>query len=571
MNLCHMCQKHWWCIGLKRLNSLNILPTVQQFSILHNTSPTSVQQGIGDNTIIPVFVGFAPEQNTDVHINCNSSHLKRKVVSKSIICGQQFSPTSKTIYRNSLRNAKENEFIPIPLQQRLQKEFDWGVEPCLRALVEKYKTPDITATRLEKGITVKLCRTSAQHRLEKVTPSKLLTTRPSVSVVKHSLPNSILRTNNLLRLRLSSNYVFSRNCASTTFEDDSFVQKLRKDFQCLRQQNCKYFLKTEFAKVVKELIWPGDSLKHETSQIVEITAGAGVLTRHLLAGGVGNLIVIEKEPGLVPILKQLEAEPGKRYQVVAGDSFTVLRTLQSFKDACVDMSGIFEQKLSNENCPNVNEPVIKVVGSIANKMTERTNLYTLAVLQLQRFGVFKFGPVECNLLMFEKTYKTLTQGPTSYMVKYQAISVLMQIGFQMECLHTVSLSSLLFQEKAGKAKNDRICLVKLTPKMEMFNENNMTAEETSLFIYFVRNMMTKRKQNLLKILEVWAPGSSYICIDLGYNEHTRTGDVKAMDYLRLFTRILKMDSFNGHWIGEDIMDHWGMTDDIENSVLQDMY
>ncbi|XP_033125880.1 dimethyladenosine transferase 2, mitochondrial-like [Anneissia japonica] len=379
------------------------------------------------------------------------------------------------------------------------------------------------------------------------------------------------RTMNTLNLcqnlvRWPQYYGCCRSYVSSAYKDDSEVVNLRKKCRSLRQQNCKYILKTEFARTMREKIWPGDSLKHDNSQILEINAGAGVLTRHLLEGGVNNLIAIEKEPELYPVLNQLEAEEGKGYQVVTGDSFTVLRTLKSFKDANTDLSTIFEQKLGFKNWHR--EPVIKVIGSIALK-TERTNLYIISSLVLQKLGVFKFGPAEFNILMFQKTLETLTQGPTSNMSKYQAISVLMQIGFNIECLHTVGQSSIVLQEKFTKV--DNICLVKLTPRMELITENGLSAEEASLFIYFVRNLMTKRKQNLLQILEVWAPGSGYVLIDLGYNKHTRTGDVKAMDYLRMFTHILHLDSFNGHWIGEEIMDHSALTDDIENSLLQDMY
>ena len=53
----------------------------------------------------------------------------------------------------------------------------------------------------------------------------------------------------------------------------------------------------------------------------------------------------------------------------------------------------------------------------------------------------------------------------------------------------------------------------------------------------------------------WAPGHADIIHQFGYTDKTRTGDVQPSDLLRIYTSICQLESFNGSWMGEDVIEY----------------
>lgn len=59
------------------------------------------------------------------------------------------------------------------------------------------------------------------------------------------------------------------------------------------------------------------------SIVVEVGPGPGSITRSILERAVGNLVVVEKDERVLPILKQLASASEGRMKIVMGDIMTV--------------------------------------------------------------------------------------------------------------------------------------------------------------------------------------------------------------------------------------------------------
>ncbi|XP_022103189.1 dimethyladenosine transferase 2, mitochondrial-like [Acanthaster planci] len=351
------------------------------------------------------------------------------------------------------------------------------------------------------------------------------------------------------------------------------IEELREKYKCLRKtKKNRFVLRPELARLVVNKVWPDGNLAKEKALIVETSPGPGILTRQLLNSGAPQIVSLEREKPYLPGLGALASKATGRLRVMHADFFAMhYHGTKDLHPPLVRIDKVFE---GLKAVPWEADIPIKVIGSLPHR-NERTQAYLIASQLLERLSSFKYGRVQFNVFMSEGCYKVISQ-PAGNMSKYRALSALMQMSCDIELLHSEPQVSFRLPTSSGEAsrtnfsdKDLSLCLVRLTPKRDLFIKHQLSQHQAFVFVYFVRQVLAKRRQLMSKMIEAWAPGHGDIVHDFGYDKETLTGSVNPTDLLRIYMAICHLDSFNGSWMGEDMVGYASRVLDQEHGVEYD--
>ncbi|XP_071784154.1 dimethyladenosine transferase 2, mitochondrial-like [Asterias amurensis] len=405
--------------------------------------------------------------------------------------------------------------------------------------------------------TLSLCKVKVcQHAKTSSSPSV-----PKVS--HHSTLSSSLKDQDKLKCRpeLSERRFYSVRWASSqsalALPPAESLEKMRDRYKCLGRKKIRFVLDPDLAELMVDKVFPDGSLEKEKALIIETSPGPGILTRQLLNSGARRLLAMEREKAFLPTLGKVASHSDGRLRAMHADFFSMhYHGTSVIKPPIVRTPQVFE---GIEPVPWEADIPIKVIGSIPYKK-ERTHAYIITSQLLERLASFKYGRVEFNIFMSEACYDVMSQ-PAGNMFKYRALSALMQLSCDIQLLHKEPLTSFnpYFSGEQNNSisntKDQTLCLVRITPKRDLFINHHLSQQQAFIFVYFVRQLLVKRKQHLAKIIESWAPGHADIIHQFGYTDKTRTGDVQPADLLRIYTSICQLESFNGSWMGEDVIEY----------------
>uniref|UniRef100_A0A8B9EF04 rRNA adenine N(6)-methyltransferase n=1 Tax=Anser cygnoides TaxID=8845 RepID=A0A8B9EF04_ANSCY len=221
--------------------------------------------------------------------------------------------------------------------------------------------------------------------------------------------------------------------------------------------------------------------------------GPGILTRTLLNAGV-RVVALESHSVFLPNLQSLENSLDGQLKVIYGDFFRLDPLVTGpVKPPAVCSDQLFEA-MGIAAVPWRADVPVKIFGILPQKK-ERNTLWRLLFILYEGSSIFRYGRVELNIFISEKEYKVLTAKPGESRA-YQALSVLCQVGCEIQLLHMVSL---LYQLTCSCYKcwlpNDHLCLVRLTPQRDLFS-GGLKPVNSATFIFMVKQCLAKRKSRL---------------------------------------------------------------------------
>ncbi|KAJ7396409.1 hypothetical protein BTVI_145515 [Pitangus sulphuratus] len=143
---------------------------------------------------------------------------------------------------------------------------------------------------------------------------------------------------------------------------------------------------------------------------------------------------------------------------------------------------------------------------------------------------------------------------------YQPLTVLAQIGFEIELLHMEPWSSFTTNLKSGnlavpKSKwlpNDHLCLVRLTPQKNLFT-GGLKPTNATTFIFMVKQCLAKPTSRLSDRLNSWSlDNGGELLKALEIPENAIMRDLYPEDYRRLFETLQNSSMFTETWFYDEV-------------------
>uniref|UniRef100_A0A8C2F499 rRNA adenine N(6)-methyltransferase n=1 Tax=Cyprinus carpio TaxID=7962 RepID=A0A8C2F499_CYPCA len=292
--------------------------------------------------------------------------------------------------------------------------------------------------------------------------------------------------------------------------------------------------------------------------IFECNPGPGVLTRALLNRGAQRVVALESDTNFLPDLKDLERKLDGQLDVVHCDFFK----LDPLGHGSMKPPVMYSEKLFSElaisEVPWTADVPVKIVG-IFSQRNEKNILWKLIYNLFERRSIFHYGRVELIMFISQKEYAKLVTRPRDYR-NYQAFSVLWQMACDIELLHEVRLFIINYGSLLPLSRNnlssqcDKLCLVRITPREDLFN-SHLTPLNGSTLVLMVKQCLAKRKSRLIEQINSWSPGSgSELISKLSFLDDTMTGDVYPDEFKRLFELMEQSGNFTQSWLYEEMLE-----------------
>ncbi|XP_028902887.1 dimethyladenosine transferase 2, mitochondrial isoform X3 [Ornithorhynchus anatinus] len=267
--------------------------------------------------------------------------------------------------------------------------------------------------------------------------------------------------------------------------------------------------------------------------VFECNPGPGILTRALLQTG-ARVVALESDAAFLPHLQSLKNSLDGQLEVVHCDFFALDCNSEILKPPAMLSEHLFEG-LGIQEVPWTADIPVKIVGFLPSRREPHT-LWRLLYSLYQRLSVFSYGRIELNMFLSEKEYTRLVSKPNEK--KYQALSVLWQIACDIELLHMESPSNL--------------CLVKMTPRKDLFSES-LTPLNSTFFFHLVKQSFVKHKFKLMDNLNLWNPfDGENILKRLKRQEDDTFNSLFPHEFKYLFEAMEGSQSFSQMWLFENV-------------------
>ncbi|XP_061881890.1 dimethyladenosine transferase 2, mitochondrial [Entelurus aequoreus] len=326
-----------------------------------------------------------------------------------------------------------------------------------------------------------------------------------------------------------------------------------------RARTCKkgrrFLVDPDLATLVADHLGP--DLHNDKTIIFECHPGPGVLTKTLLNAGAQSVVALEPNKTFLTDLQELECQVDGRLKVVHCDFFKLDAGLDgNYKPPVLSSERLFSE-LGITKANWMDDIPVKVVGILPQRL-ERANLLKFVYNLLEQLSFYRYGRVELNLFISEKEYLTLVTLPGN-MMHYRPGCVLWQIACDIELLHKVPWESFVSSKQSSPPKgmlpNDHMCLVRLTPRANLFSGGLTPANARTLMV-MIKQCLAKRKVKLIDRLNLWSPDSgSKLLSELALGMDILTGQVFPHQYLQLFQLMDKSQEFAQSWLYDEIMEN----------------
>ncbi|XP_065585636.1 dimethyladenosine transferase 2, mitochondrial [Cyrtonyx montezumae] len=318
----------------------------------------------------------------------------------------------------------------------------------------------------------------------------------------------------------------------------------------------RFIVCPQLARTVQRCLQAGSGPQHV---VLECAPGPGVLTRTLLNAGV-RVVALESHPAFLSKLQSLENSLDGQLKVIYGDFFRLDPLVTgAVKPPAVCSDKLFEA-MGIAPVPWRADIPVKIFG-IFPQQKERSKLWRLLFILYECSSIYRYGRVELNIFISEKEYKVLTAKPGE-MRTYQALSVLWQVGCDIQLLHMEPWSSFLTNFKNGRLAiprstllpNDHLCLVRLTPQENLFT-GGLKPANSATFIFMVKQCLTKPRSKLIDRLNSWSLGNAGKLLKaLEIPKYVETGNVYPEDYKRLFCALQNSSVFAESWFHDEVLE-----------------
>ncbi|NXJ85553.1 TFB2M transferase, partial [Trogon melanurus] len=293
--------------------------------------------------------------------------------------------------------------------------------------------------------------------------------------------------------------------------------------------------------------------------LLEFAAGPGILTRTLLNTGV-RVVALEGNSAFLPNLQSLENSLDGQLKVIYCDFFKLdpLAT-GTVRPPAMRSEKLFET-MGVTAVPWSADVPVKIFGILPQKK-ERTNLWKLLFALYECNSIFRYGRVELNIFVSEREYKVLAAKPGDPRA-YQALTVLGQVGCEIQLLHMEPWSSFLTNLKNGGLAvpksmwfpNDHLCLVRLTPRQNLFT-GGLKPTDASTFIFMVKQCLARPKSRLIDKLNSWSLDDvDELLRELEIPKNALTRNLYPEDYKRLFEALQNSNMFTETWFHDEVLE-----------------
>ncbi|NXG03255.1 TFB2M transferase, partial [Sakesphorus luctuosus] len=297
--------------------------------------------------------------------------------------------------------------------------------------------------------------------------------------------------------------------------------------------------------------------------LLEFSPGPGVLTQTLLDAGL-RVVALESNLAYLPNLQSLENSLDGQLKVIYGDFFRLDPLVGgTLKPPAVCSDKLFET-MGVAAVPWRADVPLRIFGIMPHTL-ERNRLWRLLFSLYECNSIYKYGRVELNVFISEREYMVRAKhftGKPGRAWAYQALTVLAQIGCEIELLHMEPWSSFATNMKSGglaipKSKrlpNDHLCLVRLTPQQNLFT-GGLKPTNAATFIFMVKQCLAKPKSRLRDRLNSWSlDNSSKLLKELEIPKNAIVRDLYPEDYKRLFEALQNSSTFAETWFCEDVLE-----------------
>ncbi|XP_073528902.1 dimethyladenosine transferase 2, mitochondrial [Phyllobates terribilis] len=291
--------------------------------------------------------------------------------------------------------------------------------------------------------------------------------------------------------------------------------------------------------------------------IMECNPGPGFLTQALLDAG-HKVVALETNSDFLPSLERMQSNANGQLKVVHCDFFRIDPWSEGLVQPPSMYSSTLMKTLNITEVPWASDVPLKVFLMLGHKK-ERILLWRQIYSLYQRLSVYRYGRIELNVFMTEKQYWKLISRPGDF-VRYQALSVLFQAACDVELLHKEPTSTFLTpskfrslqMSKSGDAPCENLCLVQITPKRNLFSEN-FTPTDGGIFVYMIKQFLTRRKSKLIEKLDNLSPGNGKDMLQsLALPVDIVTGCIYPEEYKLLFEIMSRSEEFNRSFVLDEI-------------------
>ncbi|KAJ7988973.1 hypothetical protein DPEC_G00314740 [Dallia pectoralis] len=327
-----------------------------------------------------------------------------------------------------------------------------------------------------------------------------------------------------------------------------------------RAQSCRttrrFIVDPALASLVTHHLGP--DLEDSKAVLFECNPGPGVLTRTLLNAGAQRVVALESEKVFLPDLQALENRVDGQLEVVHCDLFK----LDPLKKVVMKPPAMYSDKLFTDlgiSEANWTDDVPAKVFSILTPSKERKQLWQLLYSLYEQNSIFRYGRVELNFFISECEYQKLT-AKTGDALNYRAYVILWKLACHIELLHKEPWESFVSSSKIklfipkGRFSNDNMCLVRMTPRKDLFSSSLTTSNAPILFM-MLKQLMVRKRNRLADMLNVWNLDSGpTIMKALGLSKKTKTGDVSPETYKLLFELLNTCPDFTQSWLYQETLE-----------------
>ncbi|NWW95787.1 TFB2M transferase, partial [Rhynochetos jubatus] len=302
----------------------------------------------------------------------------------------------------------------------------------------------------------------------------------------------------------------------------------------------------------------GKASRHPQPVLLECGPGPGILTRTLLNAGV-KVVALESNSAFLPNLQSLENSLDGQLKVIYGDFFKLdpLR-MGTVKPPALCSDKLFET-MGVAAVPWRADVPVKMFGILSQKK-ERNMLWRLLLSMYECSSMYRYGRVELNVFISEKEYKILTAKPGETKA-YQALTVLSQVGYEIQLLHMEPWSSFVTNLKTGGLSipkcmwlpNDHLCLVRLTPQQNLFTRG-LNPTNSATFIFMVKQCLAKPKSRITDRLNSWSLDNGKLLTELEIPTNAETRSLYPEDYRRLFEALQNSNMLTETWFHDEAIE-----------------
>nr|XP_033792939.1 dimethyladenosine transferase 2, mitochondrial [Geotrypetes seraphini] len=294
------------------------------------------------------------------------------------------------------------------------------------------------------------------------------------------------------------------------------------------------------------------------ARVFECNPGPGILTQTLLDAG-AQVVALESDKVFLPDLQALKNKLNGQLEVVHCDFFKLDPLSSGLMKPPVMFSEKLFETLGISRIPWTADVPVKVVGFFSES-NERNKLWKLIYSLYEQISIFSYGRIELNMFISEKEYKKLIAKPGD-MRNYSALSILFQLACDIQLLHMEPWCSFLTSRdkklsvpKSVLVPNDHLCLVRLTPRRNLFTEHLFTINSTR-FVLMVKMCLIKRRAKLFDKLNSWNidEGQSLLK-QLEIPNDVLTGNLYPEEYMRLFEAMVHHTDFYQSWIFNEVLE-----------------